>query len=406
LLGKIAYLTLAAAVCMNAATPVLEKVELWEEGEDGYKLYRIPGLVTTAKGSVLAYAEARRYSGSDWDTIDIVMRRSTDGGRTFSRPKVIARVPGDPERSAVAIERKLGRPDDVTYNNPVAVADRDGSIHFLFCLEYMRVFYMRSDDDGNTFSQPAEITSVVDAFRPEYAWRVIATGPGHGIQLRNGRLIVPIWLSLGTGTNGHSPSVTSTVYSDNHGINWHSGAIAVQNTPQFPNPNEATVAQRTDGSVLLNVRTGAKQNRRTVVTSKDGATAWTAPHLQSDLPDPICFASVIRFSTKKTNGRARLLFSNPDNLTRVDGREIVSKDRKNLTVYLSYNEGKSWTAKRSLEPGSSSYSDMSVLPDGSILCLYETVGTKDGLPKQKLVLARFNLEWLTAGKDSLRRRSQ
>jgi sialidase-1 len=391
---------------MNSAAPVPEKFDLWEEGKDGYKLYRIPGLVTTAKGTVLAYAEARRYSGSDWDTIDIVMRRSTNGGRNFSPQQVIAHVPGEVHRSAVALDQKLGRPDDVTYNNPIAVADRNGSVHFLFCLEYMRVFHMRSDDDGITFSQPAEITSVIDAFRPEYAWQVVATGPGHGIQLENGRLVVPIWLSLGTGANGHSDSVTATVYSDDHGTTWRSGAIAVQNTSQFPNPNEATAAQLTDGRVILNVRTGARENRRTVVISKDGATRWTAPHFQYDLPDPICFASLIRLSTKRTHGRDRLLFSNPDNLTRADGREIDSKDRRNLTVYLSYNEGESWTVKRPVEPGSSSYSDMTVLPDGSILCLYETVGTKDGLPKRKLVLGRFNLEWLTAGKDSLRRHNQ
>ena len=172
-------------------------------------------------------------------------------------------------------------------------------------------------------------------------------------------------------------------------------------TPEFPDPNETTGVQLADGRVMLNIRTEAKANRRTIVTSKDGATGWSQPRLQQDLPDPICFASLMRLSTKKTGGRNRLLFSNPDSLTRADGRDILSKDRKNLTVYLSYDEGDSWPVKRTLEEGSSGYSDLTVLPDGTILCLYEAGDGPGSFPNRKVLLARFNLEWLTSGKDSL-----
>jgi sialidase-1 len=391
-------LALAAGRIAAAAPPLPEKIQLFQAGEGGYKLYRIPGVVVTRRGTVLAYCEACRHTGGDWDTIDLLLRRSTDGGRTFSAPVLLPRPAGDIRRNPVAIERKQGRPDDVTYNNPVAIADRSGAVHFLFCVEYMRVFYMRSDDDGQTFTQPVEITSAFDAFRPEYDWRVVATGPGHGIQLSAGRLIVPVWLALGTEGNGHGPSANATVYSDDHGATWRRGALAIAGSAEFPNANEATVAELADGRVMLNARTPARQNRRAVAISDDGATAWSRPRFQQDLPDPICAAGLLRFSTVKTGGKNRLLFSNPDNLTRADGKEAISKDRRNLTVRLSYDEGASWPVKRLLESGPAGYSDLAVLPDATILCFYEAVAPTSA---RVLNLARFKLEWLTEGADSL-----
>ena len=386
---KIAAALLLALAPLCVATPQFESKRLFEGNTAGYKLYRIPGIIVTRKGSILAYTEARRTGSGDWDSIDILMRRSTDAGRTFSPQRVIAHAPGRIERSPVAIERKQSRPDDVTYNNPVAIADSNGAVHFLFCVEYMRAFYMRSDDDGNAFSRPVEITSAFDAFRPEYAWRVLATGPGHGIQLRNKRLLVPVWLSLATEGNGHHPSVNATIFSDDDDKTWHRGDIAVANTPEFPDPNESAAVELEDGTVMLNVRTEAKENRRTVVVSKDGATHWSAPRLDQSLPDPICFASIARF-------RHHLLFVNPDNLTRADGRDLRSRDRVNLTVRLSDDDGAHWIAKRTIEPGATGYADLAVMPGGTILCLYEKVTKEpDGSTKHGEMLARFNLEWLT-----------
>src|SRR5579871_3972840 len=166
------------ALALLAAEPSITRTELFAGGEGGYKLYRIPGIVVTKAGKILAYCEARKFTGGDWDTIDIELRRSTDGGQTFSEPQVIGHVSVPITRSPVAIERKQGKPTDVTYNNPVAIPDQNGLVHFVFCIDYMRVFYMRSTDDGKTFSSPVEITSAFDEFRPEYAWRVVATGPG------------------------------------------------------------------------------------------------------------------------------------------------------------------------------------------------------------------------------------
>jgi sialidase-1 len=385
------YLLILSAPAAAARVPAFTTSRVFEGDTGGYKLYRIPGMVVTRKGTVLIYTEARRTGSGDWDSIDILLRRSTDGGKTFSPQRVIARAPGKIERSPVALERKQSKPDDVTYNNPVAIADRDGTVHFLFCLEYMRAFYMKSRDDGKTFSMPVEITSAFDAFRPEYSWRVLAAGPGHGIQLRNGRLLVPVWLALGTAGNGHHPSVNATIYSDDHGATWHRGDIAVANTPEFPDPNETAAVELADGRVMLNVRTEAKENRRAIVTSRDGATHWSAPRFQEDLPDPICFASLVRYPARNL-----LLFVNPDNLQRADGKDSRSKDRVNLTVRLSDDDGAHWRVKRSIEPGATGYADLAVMPDGIILCLYEAVPKlPDGAARHDEMLARFDLQWLT-----------
>ena len=151
-----------------AAEPYLEKTVLFERDSGGYMLYRIPGIVVTRKGTILAYAEARKSDRSDWHASDIVLRRSTDGGRTWSVPTVIGAMPEVFPKNPAAVAKKLGLGPGagVTYNNPVAIADRNGAVHFLFCVEYMRAFYMRSDDDGQTFSKPVEITAAFAGFRP------------------------------------------------------------------------------------------------------------------------------------------------------------------------------------------------------------------------------------------------
>lgn len=377
-----------ACIAALAATPI--KTNLFAAGDDGRKLYRIPGIVVTHRGAILAYAEGRRNTGSDWDTIDIVLRRSTDGGTTFSPLHVIGRVSGPITRNPVAIQRKQGKPTDVTYNNPVAIADRNGTVHFLFCVEYMRVFYMRSTDDGETFSTPVEITGSLDGIRAAWDWRVVATGPGHGIQLNNGRLLVPVWLALGTQGNGHGPSSAATIFSDDHGKTWHCGDIAIPSTPDVPSPNETTAVQLDNGAVMLNARVASPNNRRVIVTSRDGASHWSVPRYQEDLPDPICAAGFLSLAPPKhtLKGKSILLFSNPDNLERADGKNDMRKDRKNVTIRVSYDQGVTWPDKRSLEPNRSAYSDLAALPNRDILCFYESAG-------KFLTLARFNLDWVT-----------
>jgi len=396
------------AGALPAAEPFLEKVDVFSAGTGGYAIYRIPCVVVTRSGTVLACCEARK-DGGDWSTIDILLKRSTDGGRTWGAPQKVADVPGPKTRNPIALAMKRGKPDDVTYNNPVLIADRNGEVHLLFCLDYGRAFYSRSPDDGQTWSPAQEITSAFEAFRPKFDWKVLATGPAHGIQLKSERLVVPVWLSTGTGGNAHRPSITATIVSDDWGRNWRAGEVAVANTDEWVNPNETVAVELADGRVMLNVRSESTANRRIVVTSADGATRWSAPRLVNDLVEPICMASILRLSTSPPSDRNRLLFANPDNLSKADGKEKpgLGRDRQNLSVKLSYDEGMSWPVTKPLEPGFSAYSDLAVLADGTILCFYER-GQKPQPGKKPLsytllTLARFNLQWLTDGQDSLPR---
>lgn len=404
----VAVVLVSLAVPARSAEPLLEKIDLFEAGKDDYALYRIPGLVVTKKGTVLAYCEARRTGKSDWDTIDIMLRRSTDGGKTWSPRVKISDVPGPKTKNPVALAQKLANTDDVTYNNPVAFANRDGSVQFLFCLEYCRCFSLRSDDDGLTWTKPVEITATFDKFRPEYEWKVLATGPGHGIQLRTGRLVVPVWLSLGTGGHAHRPSVTSVIFSDDNGQTWQRGDIALPDTPEWIFPSETVAVELLSGSLMLNARSESKAHRRLITLSRDGATQWAKPRFDEALLEPICMASIVRYSERPTADKNRILFANPHNLDRADGKPAPgkSRDRKNLSIKMTYDEGQSWPINKTLEPGMSAYSDLAVLPDGTALCFYERGREADADQKKptsyaSLTLARFNLEWLTNGQDKL-----
>ena len=390
--------TLAALALLAFTPPTFaaepEKIDLWHADTDGYKIYRIPGVVVTKSGAVLAYCEARKSDRGDWGHIDILLRRSADGGKTWSAPTKIADVPGPKEKNPVALAQKLANKDDVTYNNPVMIADRSGAVHLLFCLEYMRCFSARSDDDGKTWTQPTEITATAfDPLKKQYDWKVLATGPGHGIQLKSGRLLVACWLSTGTGGHAHRPSVVTTIFSDDAGKTWKPGEVAIPNTAEWINPNESTLAELPDGTVVLNARSESKANRRLVTTSADGASKWTKPVFDDALLEPVCMGSLLAVPGTKPV----LLFSNPDNLEKTGAKTPpapgANRDRKNVTVHLSNDGGKTWSAKRAVESGASAYSDLASLKDGAVLLFYERAGEK-GTNYGRLTVARFPLEWV------------
>ncbi len=367
-----------------AAAPLLEHADVFPAKSHGIARYRIPGIVVTPKGTVLAYAEARKNNSSDWGEIEIHLRRSTDGGKTWLPGQQIAhrgpRLEGNPRK-------KTGGEREQTVNNPVAIVDRTtGAIEFLYCINYARCFAMRSTDDGLTWSDPIDITATFEPFRRHYDWKVIATGPGHGIQLRSGRLVVPIWLAYG-GVGDHGPAAAATIYSDDHGRTWRAGDLAVPDTAPFGSPNESIAATLSDGRVMLMSRSLSQANRKIVTTSPDGATGWSKPTFHDELWEPRCMAGLIAHPAAP----GLLLFTNPHTLGRdAAGKEIPSAKgpRQNLTVKLSRDDGKTWPVSRTLEAGPSAYSDLAVLPDGTVLCLYEKASD--------IVVARFNLAWLTA----------
>ena len=155
----------------RAAEPFIDKQDLFIVGDNpAYSLYHIPGIVVTAKGTVLTWCEARKRAAgvSDWDDIRILLRRSTDDGKTWSEATSIADVPGPKTKNPFALKMKNVDPNDVTYNNPVLIASKDGIVHMLFCLEYERCFYQRSEDDGLSWSNPIELTATFEAFKKAF----------------------------------------------------------------------------------------------------------------------------------------------------------------------------------------------------------------------------------------------
>ena len=377
------FLLILLSTFLFAQAPSMQRTDLFEGGKGGYATYRIPGVIVTAKGSILAWCEARK-SGGDWDDIDILMRRSTDGGKTWSEPALLVDAQDVEENTAVTENASSigGNTKGGTANNPVMIASKDGTVHFVYCVEYSKAYYTFSKDDGQTFSEPVEITATFDKFRPQYKWKVIATGPGHGIQLKSGRLLIPLWMSTGEFENGHRPSVVSTIYSDDNGKTWQPGEIAVHhqkpylypenNQPQaFADPNETMAIQLADGRVMLNSRSESPEHFRIVTYGKDGATGWENPVFDPALFDPVCMGSIVRLTEKPEYEKNRILFALPN--TSDDPRRFgkVARARENLTVRMSYDEGKTWEVVKTVEPGISAYSDMAVGPDKSIYLLFE-----------------------------------
>ena len=218
---------------------------------------------------------------------------------------------------------------------------------------------------------------------------MLATGPGHGIQLVSGRLIVPVWLSTGTGGHAHRPSCVAVIYSDDHGKTWQRGDIVVRD-PDLANHSETIAVQLVDGKVMFNIRHEGKSHLRAMSVSADGATRWSKPKLDEALPEPVCMASIIRFPMYSTFDPPRLVFVNPNNAT--------SRERKNVSARLSSDDGKTWAAAKTIEPGPSGYSDLAVTTKGTILCFYERGAKEKAFRPQFLTVARFNLEWLTGRK--------
>jgi sialidase-1 len=217
---------------------------------------------------------------------------------------------------------------------------------------------------------------------------IVASGPGIGIQLRQGAHQGRILMPFNEGPFNHWNVLA--IYSDDGGKNWKLGQPApgcrVPNGKggEISLVNEVQMVERADGSVMLNSRKWGGKDLRKVAVSKDGGVTWSKIEEEPALRDPGCMASIFRYTFPAAGGRSRILYSGPD-----------STKRENGTVYLSYDEGLTWPVKKVLFPGSFAYSVLTALPDGTIGCLLETDNAN------RIVFARFTLEWLTDGRDSL-----
>lgn len=370
---------LAACIMMQScgntrkigATPVKEDVIVFEP-DSLYKSTRIPALVVTPKGTLLAFCEGRIGTASDWADMNLIMRRSTDGGQTWEAIKILDTQKGGPA------------------GNPTPIVDEKGIVHLLYQKDYAEAFYTYSDDDGISWKTSTNITHVFNQFKPEYDWKVLATGPGHGIQLKNGRLLAAVWLANSEKLlprRSHHPSCVATIYSDDYGKTWNMGAIVADSSAAIRNPNESMAVQLADGTVLLSIRNADKIKRRAFSTSNDGIKGWTAVRFEEELFDPTCMASIIAVPTKNKQDKQAILFVNPDS------RNIEKHPRQNLTAKLSYDGGHTWPVQKILNSGPSGYSDLAIGPDGTIYCLYETNTVGKGF-NYSLLLKKFNYNWL------------
>lgn len=368
---------------------------LFEANKDGYYIFRIPSLVASPKGTLLAFCSARKGKGGDWDPIDIVCRRSMDGGKTWSSISVIAHR------------------DSLLCDNPMPIVDyKTGEIHMLYQTDYARCYYIKSVDDGESWSSPVDITYAIEKFRDIYNWNVLAPGPGHGIQMMNGRLVVPFWLS--TGRPRHRPSIVVAVYSDDHGKTWQAGEVAVPDNDTTVIPNETCCIQLADGRVMFNSRNESPNYRKLLTYSEDGATKWSEPYFADTFFEPICEASMCRYSMVPYQSKNRILFCNPD--SRQDPykdkkkntpRSAHARHRVNLTMRMSYDEGKTWPISKVIDSGVSGYSDIAVTPDGTIHCLYEGGALKNNhYLNHQVTIVSFSLEWLTNGQDRLHKKDK
>lgn len=362
-----------------AATELPEEiVDVFCDGMGGYYGFRIPSALVTDKGTVLAFAEGRPTSLSDAGGNDLVLRRSTDGGLTWSDMQVIAEDGPHSINTPCAVQvRETGRIILFFHRYPAGtneakvVPGLDGD---RICTALM----ITSDDDGITWSAPRDITSQVK--RPTIATS-FSTGPGIGIQLRRGphkgRIVMP------TNQQGpHHQWNLFVIYSDDGGESWAYGQLV-------PNPNmgwgnEVQAVELVDGTVMLNARVMFGNSYRMTATSANGGETWTPLREETALIEPSCQGSLFRLSDPLDGRRSRILFSNPAN----------QEDRYNGTVRLSYDEGKTWAVSRVIYPDQCAYSSLTVLSDGTIGSLFE----RDEYTK--ISFARFTLEWLTKGKDS------
>jgi len=385
---------------VSLAAPEMTRQTLFQAGTHGFFIYRIASMVASKEGTLLAFAAARKGQGGDWDPINIVMRRSVDQGMTWGPLQVVV------------------EDGDLPCDNAMPITDyQTGEIHMLYQIHYEKCYYTKSSDDGMTWTEPVDITATLDAFRSIYDWKVIAPGPGHGIQMSNGRLVVPFWMSDGSGPKRsnhtpHRPSIVVSVYSDDHGKTWQAGQVAIPDNDVSVIPNETSVIQLADGRVMFNARNESINYRRLITYSEDGATNWSEPYFHDAFFEPICFGSMVRYSMKPHQSKNRILFCNPD--SRHDPwvanrpstpRSAPNRHRTNLTVRMSYDEGETWPVQKVIDPGISGYSDMAVTPDGKIHLLYEGGSVKEfegnHFKNQAMSVLSFNLEWLTDGKDAL-----
>lgn len=357
-------LLLSFSVRLWSEKPHFKETEVFVSGQDAINTYRIPSMINTREGTILVFCEGRLAKSADGTPTDLVLKRSL-GNTGQSWEQNILWQP---------MQRILVSKAGEAYMNPVPIIDSSDGTILLLVNRYpqpyqdipVHILLMKSSDEGATWSSPTDITAGTG---------LKELGPGIGIQMQNGRLVAPVY--------------DGVIFSDDHGKTWKPGA----KISGFYNETQAV--ELTDGSLMLNVR---NPGHRGIVVSKNRGETWDKQWIDQTLTEPAtsegCQASLIRLSRKTDNSsKDRLLFSDPADL----------KDRFDMTVRISYDEGQTWPVAKLIKKGSGAYSSLTVFPDGTIGLVYETGNVySDGAEHySKISYAEFNLEWLTDGQDQI-----
>ncbi len=350
---------------------------VFREKKDGYPRIRIPSLVVTNKGALLAFAEGRQ--GGDHSRNDIILKRSSDGGKTWGPLQVVWDAGKKCLNNPCAVVlRKTGRILLVFQMYPSRAGER-GVKPGLEGEDICRCLLTWSDDDGKTWADPRDITRQVK--RPKRVTS-IASGPGIGIQLTRGKYKGRILVPFNQGPYGDWRVYAA--WSDDGGKTWTYGKTAPEGSKGHG--NEVQFVERRDGSILLNCRSAGGSRLRKRAVSQDGGRTWSPLEDDPGLPEPQCMASILRYSWPE-EGKSRILYAGPG----------TKKGRKMGTLRVSYDEGKTWPVSRVIYPGGYAYSCLAKLPGGDIGLLFE----KDGY--KSITFARIPLSWLEKKKESPRK---
>lgn len=356
-----------AAVPDPSAPPPPVRQSLFVGGKEGYGCYRIPAMVTTTNGTIIAMADGRISGCGDIpNPLDLVMKRSFDNGKTWTPLQVVVNYGSTPTDKDVYPGAGVSTPiSRVSGGDAALLLDRQtGRVWVLYDnggvtggSRKIKLEMRYSDDDGQTWSERMDIEAENPGLRPPGSGEFLA-GPGNGIQLQAGpnagRLIFPVYVYAAS-------SYSLVIFSDDHGKTWRRGGTA------GAGGGEIQVAETPHGGLLASMRDNnfPTTGVRTFSRSTDGGVTWgpvfTSSPGQPALPDPACQGCLLRLTTTNSGDRSRLLFANAAH----------PSSRVAMTLRLSYDEGQTWPVSNLVHAGSSAYSAVAPLKNGDVGLLFE-----------------------------------